>query len=397
MCLYLSFKKKKNKMPKPKICFAAIFKNESKNVYRCLNAIKSIIDYVSICDTGSTDKTVELINQWGSENSIPTKVHTGSSQVFKNFGHNRTLSYKKAIESFPSADYLLLIDADMVVKIKETFDANSLTKDCYLFEQVTPGLRYWNTRLISTRCKWECVGVTHEYWDRRDPKDKNSSPVKFTDIYIEDIGDGGSKQDKFKRDIRLLTDGINDQETPEYLKGRYKFYLANSHKDSGNYADAIEWYQKKIDQQGWVEEIFYSYLNMGKCYLKLKDYSKAGESFLYAWDLHPTRAESLYELSKMYRELGKNNIAMLYAEKGSRIPYPVNDSLFIDHNVYEYLFYEEISIAGFYATEGRQKGKAAMIKLLSMKSKIPDNKYKLAISNAKHYGITEDTINKLTN
>ena len=43
------------------ICFAAIFRNESKNVYRCLNGVKSIIDYVSICDTGSTDDTVELI------------------------------------------------------------------------------------------------------------------------------------------------------------------------------------------------------------------------------------------------------------------------------------------------------------------------------------------------
>lgn len=82
---------------KAKICFAAIFKNESKNVYRCLNAIKDIIDCVSICDTGSTDNTVELINDWGKENNIPTKVHFGEEQIFKNFGHNRTLSYTKEI------------------------------------------------------------------------------------------------------------------------------------------------------------------------------------------------------------------------------------------------------------------------------------------------------------
>ena len=383
-------------MPNPKICFAAIFKNESRNVYRCLNALKSIINYVSICDTGSTDNTVELIGTWGKENNVPTKVHSGPSQVFKNFGYNRTLSYKKAIESFPSADYLLLVDADMVIKIKDTFNSKVLTADCYLFEQVTPGLRYWNTRLISTRCKWECVGVTHEYWDLKSGSTDKKAPVKFTDIYIQDIGDGGSKQDKFKRDIRLLTEGINDPETPENIKGRYKFYLANSYKDSENYKEAIEWYQKKIEHTGWVEEIFYSYLNMGRCYLKLKDYSKAAEAFMYAWDKHPIRAESLYELSKMYRELGKNNIAMLYADKGSRCPYPVNDSLFIDHNVYEYLFYEEISIAGFYVADGKQKGKAAVIKLLSMKDKIPEDKYKLALSNAKFYQINEATISKLT-
>lgn len=381
-------------MPKPKICFTAIVKNESKIIHRCLNAVKNIINAISISDTGSTDDTIEKIYKWGKENNIPTKVHSGPEHTFKNFGYNRTLSYKKAIESFPSIDYLLLIDADMEVVIKDTFDPNKLTSDCYLFEQVTPGLRYWNTRLINTRCKWECVGVTHEYWDC---KTENKTMVKLGDIYISDTGDGANKAKKFERDILLLSKGIEDLDTPEFLKGRYKFYLANSYKDSGKPKPAIEWYQKRIDQGGWIEEIFYSYLNMGRCYMYIKDYAKATESYLLAWDKHPTRAESLWELSKMYREQGKNNIAMLYAEKGLKIPYPHNDSLFIDHNVYEYRFYEEISIAGFYTgNDGKQKARAAMIKLLTMKDKIPEKIYNLALSNAKHYNLNEEMIKKLT-
>ena len=38
---------------------------------RCLNATKSIVDFVSICDTGSTDHTPEIIEKWCKENEIP--------------------------------------------------------------------------------------------------------------------------------------------------------------------------------------------------------------------------------------------------------------------------------------------------------------------------------------
>ena len=43
------------------IAFCAIFRNESKNVYQCLNALKPMIDYVYVCDTGSIDNTKDLI------------------------------------------------------------------------------------------------------------------------------------------------------------------------------------------------------------------------------------------------------------------------------------------------------------------------------------------------
>ena len=47
-----------------------IVKNESRIMERCLNATKSIVDFVSICDTGSTDNTPEIIENWCKENEI---------------------------------------------------------------------------------------------------------------------------------------------------------------------------------------------------------------------------------------------------------------------------------------------------------------------------------------
>ena len=58
------------------ICLCMIVKNESKIINRLLNSVVDIIDYISICDTGSTDNTPELIYDFGVKNNIPTIVHT---------------------------------------------------------------------------------------------------------------------------------------------------------------------------------------------------------------------------------------------------------------------------------------------------------------------------------
>ena len=98
------------KSKKPTICYTAIFKNESKNVYRCLDALKNIVDYICICDTGSTDNTVELINKWCEDNDKPGYV---GIEPFQNFGYNRSVSVNMAKKEFPLATYLLLVDADI--------------------------------------------------------------------------------------------------------------------------------------------------------------------------------------------------------------------------------------------------------------------------------------------
>lgn len=41
-----------------------IVKNESKIIERCLDSVKSIIDSIIISDTGSTDNTIEIIENY---------------------------------------------------------------------------------------------------------------------------------------------------------------------------------------------------------------------------------------------------------------------------------------------------------------------------------------------
>lgn len=357
-------------MKKPTICYTAIFKDESKNVYRCLNSLKPIINYVCICDTGSTDNTVELIHKWCQENNIPGHV---GQEPFKNFGYNRTVSVEMAQKHFPKASYLLLLDADMILKIEPGFrqKKKQLDKDRYLFKQVNNSLEYWNVRMIKASLKWECVGVTHEYWDSPDSKTQEN----FKGLWIDDIGDGGAKKDKYERDERLLlsqlylSDGSKighktkiEDLTP--LQVRYLYYLGQTYECIKNYVKAIYWYRIRARAGQFYEEAYMAQYKIGECYRSLEQNAEAIDNYLLAYDMNPGRAEPLYKVCKLYRERGKNLVSYQFAQLGKKISVPENQHLFIEYPVYEYLFDYEISIVAWYNSLTRNEAYEALYLIL---------------------------------
>ncbi len=218
-----------------------IVKNEEKIIERCLESAKNVVDCISICDTGSTDNTIQIIEQFMQKNAIPGKVH---KHAWKNFGHNRTLSFEAAQTTLKqlgiplSSTYLLLLDADMMLEVDPAFNKNLLNEDSYLMSQVNCSQVYYNTRLIRASLPWQCLGVTHEYWSCKIPTDES----KLDTLRINDRDDGGCKSDKFERDIRLLLEGLKNEPENE----RYMFYLAQSYKSINNYNESIKWYLERI-------------------------------------------------------------------------------------------------------------------------------------------------------
>lgn len=400
-----------------------IVKNESSIIERCLNASKSIIDFISICDTGSTDNTPEIIKNWCKENNIPGTVH---HEPFKNFGYNRTLAASLAQETYPEADYLLLLDADMVLEVQPNFDKCSLENDLYLTMQYDNQIKYWLIRLLKTSLPWKSVGVTHEYWDidhsrlGADQLNYLGTQGRIDSLIIYDQTDGGSRSDKFERDKQLLLEGIKDETTPLDLKVRYMFYLAQTFSCLNELEEAIKWYKKRVEAGGWVEEVYYSLLQTGSCYERLANISsfnrqqliKESEEnksivnqfavdnlirqeeqffalaityFQNAWEYRPTRAESLYHLAKMHRIKSKNNIALMYALRGKEIPFPQEDILFVDYHVYDYLFDYEISICAYYTENKQDLGRDAIKRLQSKIKELPLHIAETVENNLKFY------------
>jgi glycosyltransferase involved in cell wall biosynthesis len=349
---------------KTHLCLTMIVKNESQIIERCLNSVKNIVDCISICDTGSTDDTIERIEKFMQTHGIPGKVHR---HTWQNFGHNRTQSVQAAQQilgelGFPlSRTYLLFLDADMLLQIEPSFVKNDLKDPSYLLLQKSSALSYYNTRLVRACLPWESVGVTHEYWSC---KNLPSTAILQT-LKIDDQEDGGCKTDKFERDVKLLTQGLKDE--PD--NARYMFYLAQSYKCLQQFNNAIEWYKARIEKGGWKEEVWYSKLAIGECYEDMGFWDQALYWYLDAYQYNPQRAESLQKIATYYRLKGQNHLAYIFAKQGSRIPYPKDQILFISHPIYHYQFDEEISIAAYY-TPFKEEGFAAANRL-ALKKEVP--------------------------
>lgn len=344
------------------ICLTMIVKNEEKIIERCLNSVKNVVDCISICDTGSSDNTIQIIEQYMKKNNIPGKVHR---HEWKNFGHNRTLSVQTAQKTLEELGFslnntfLLLLDADMLLEVGFEFDKNALQDDSYLVCQKSDYHSYYNTRLVRASLPWKCLGVTHEYWSCLNPCGES----KLNTISIDDRDDGGCKVDKFERDVKLLTQGLQDEPENE----RYMFYLAQSYKSLKNYDESIKWYEDRIKKGGWFEEIWYSKFMIGQCLEEKGLWNQALLSYLDAFQFNPGRAEPLHQISKYYRSNNQNHLAYLFAKHGSCIPYPDEQILFISHPVYDYLFDEELSISAYY-TSFKEEGYAAANRLLLNKN-----------------------------
>ena len=388
-------------MATPKLCLNMIVKNESKIIKRLLESVTPVIDAYCICDTGSTDDTVNLIESFFKTKNIPGKV---IKEPFRNFEYNRSFALK-ACDEFTDIDYILLMDADMILWMNKKVTPESFKKllmtgqDCFYIFQGSDSMYYKNTRIVKNKAGFSYKGVTHEYVELP-PNAKQGVLVKDL-VFIKDIGDGGSKSDKFERDMRLLKEGLRQDPKNE----RYMFYLANSIKDlasthtyqtesvlsqisrscqeltksfesqpavlemiqnmdvlqekvkgeqeimrKGYLSEAIEWYLKRIKAGGFWEEIWYSHYNIGHAYFHLKDHEKALYYFHKAYVLFPQRVENIYEIVKYYREKGDNELAIYYYQLGkeSMEKYQSRDYLFIQKDIYDYKLDYEMSILGYY-------------------------------------------------
>ncbi|MCJ1678718.1 glycosyltransferase [Streptomyces sp. APSN-46.1] len=316
---------------KPTICLCMIVKNEAAVIERCLSSVRDLIDTWVISDTGSTDGTQQLIRT--ALDGIPGELH---EEPWVNFGHNRSLNIAHA---HGKADYLLLLDADLV--LRRDAPLPRLTADAYMLRHEGE-TEYRIRRLVRGSLPWRYEGVTHEYitCDRRETE----KPLDA--LVIEDHRDGGSKHDKFERDARLLSAEMErDPSNP-----RTVFYLAQTMRDMDNRAEAIRLYERRAAMGGWAEEVYHSLLQVGMLHGDSgdpDDWPAAMDAFTRAWESRPQRLEACYELASRLRLLGRYHSAHTITRAVLGRPAP-DDILFTRPWVYRWGLLFEFSITAYW-------------------------------------------------
>ncbi|MQA89390.1 MAG: hypothetical protein GEU90_04015 [Gemmatimonas sp.] len=322
-----------------------IVRDESAVIERCLKSAFPIVDGFVICDTGSQDDTVERARASAERAGIPGQM---LRHQWVDFGRNRTMAAMAARRFVqecgwaPDRTYLLLLDADMVLHVDPVFDSQSLTESWYDVLQDDGVIQYRNPRLICLRSEWEAVGPTHEYWR---PVGAGATGRRLDTLLIEDRADGGNRESKYERDINLLREALRAE--PE--NSRCVFYLAQSFFETGRWAEAADWYGQRWRMEGWAEEGWYARYREGLCLLKMGERERGAGTLLEAFDERPERAEPLWALARHYRELGKHQAALPLVLRGLEIPYPAEDVLFVERQVYEWRLWEELMICAYHS------------------------------------------------
>lgn len=325
----------------PTLCLNMIVKNEENIILRLLNSVLPIIDTYCICDTGSTDNTVDLIETFFNSKNIHGKI---LREPFQNFEYSRNFALNSCF-GLANADYILLLDADMTLEIGN-FDKDILIHyDTINILQGSEDFLYANSRIIKNSGTHKYLGVTHEYMSS--PHNAKYFVLDKNSLFINDIGDGGCKGNKYERDIQLLTKGIEDSPNNE----RYHFYLANSFYDTGKYDDAIEYYKKRIGFGGWAQELWYSNYRIGLSYSYMNRMVEAVYYWLEAFHVCPERIENLYEIIKHYGYSSKQNISKIYYDLAvSTLSKNHNrdNFLFLQNDIYTYKLYYEYMVFAYY-------------------------------------------------
>ena len=316
---------------KPTLCLNMIVKNESHIIETTLKNLMHYFtfDYWVICDTGSTDNTQTIIQNFFNAHQIKGELH---HHEWRDFGHNRSIALQCA---FNKTDYLLIFDADDSIHGEFSLPT-PLNADSYML-QFGPGCSYSRPLLITNRKKWKFRGVLHEYLDAIDPM---GPQVTVLGNYYVESGRSGNRNlqsDKYYKDAIVLAKAYHE-EPPDGIKARYAFYCAQSYRDAGEkYRDqAIEWYKKVLEyKHHWNQEHYYACFQIGNLYKDKNLMDHAITYYTKSVEYDSERVEGIVSAMHHFHHLNyyalNNSIYQRFKNYAS---HPLHNKLFV--NMYYY-------------------------------------------------------------
>lgn len=303
---------------KPTICLNMIVKDESAVITRCLDSVKPIIDYWVIVDTGSTDGTQKIIKK--HMKGIPGKLY---ERPWKDFAHNRNEAHELAQGT---ADYILIMDADDWLEFAPGFEMPELFLDAYELKFGSDNFAYYKPRIVKSALPWHWEDILHAYLACDLPYSRHT--LEGVTYVVGDDGARSHDPDKYKKHVALLLEAVEKE--PE--NSRYVFYLAESYRDAGMPAEALQWYQKRAQMGGWAEEVYCALLSVGKM---LRELNVQGatviDAFHRAHRFRPHRPEPIYYLAEIYNQQQDYALAYECIKGWVHLPKPKTpDRLFVE-------------------------------------------------------------------
>lgn len=357
--------------PRGTVCLNMIVKNEEAVIGRCLESVKSFIDYWVIVDTGSSDKTIDVIKE--ALEGIPGEIY---ERPWVDFEYNRNQALELAK---PKADYIFLIDADESLVFNKEFVEPSLTGEdgYYLTVRQIGAVDFLRCSLIKAKLPWRWEGVLHEslVCDSSVQLGVLKGVINLCNANTKTSG-RGLDPNKYAKDAALLEQAL----LKDPYNARYVYYLAQSYAAAGNKGQALKYYVQRSEMPSFdYQETFFSIYLAGKILESFDDFEEALKWYFKAYSFLPTRAEPLLHAAIVYRKLGNPFLGFLLARHALSMPVPSDTC--IEYLVYDYDLLIEYANCAL-LSERWKEGVDACYQLLNNAS-LPKENIPLVLSNLK--------------
>lgn len=339
----------------PRITCLIMCKDEQDNILKTLDSVRGTVDSVTVYDTGSTDDTVKVVQEWATENKVKLRLKQGE---FVDFASSRNVSLDFADED-TDVDFILLCDVG-----DELRNGELLRKFCLEnIDHETGGFlvnqewwsgttnNYYNMRLTKARSGWRYVGRVHEYMtNTKGSQNKKKLPLEVK-LYQDRTKDGGKSQKRFARDREILLEEYREDKT----NTRTVFYLAQTLSCLREWEESYRYYKERSEMSnGFWEEQYFSCLKCGELCEKIgRPWEESLGWYMKAafFKSDANRVEPLIPIINKY--MGDKNwtAAFMFASQACKISYPTSCILFVDKKSYHYTRWHLMGIIAYYLKE----------------------------------------------
>ena len=342
-----------------------IVKDEEKRLHVTLESVLGTVSKMFIYDTGSTDKTIEIVQQFSKKHNIPLVLKQGE---FVNFSVSRNISLDMA-EKDSDIEFMLLMDSNDELKnskelVRILNHTSSASIDGFMVCQewlynISSSDRYFNTRVIRTGCGWRYVGSVHEWIKPGTPDMKVGKLPDTIRLFQDRKYDAAKSISRYKKDRELLLNDIkiNPKDSRAY------FYLAQTCSCLGLTEETYYYYKERSAiKEGFGEEVFHSYLRLGGVSKSMNHpWEEQMKWYMKAFEVCK-RAEPLVKIADYYRLNGDNTMAYYFANIACELELPIC-LLFVDRTVYDYTRWHTLGIVAYYCKKYKE-GKEACMKAI---------------------------------
>lgn len=336
------------------ISLCMIVKNEEDVIGRCLECVKGIADEIIIVDTGSSDRTKEIVKNYTD------KIF--DFEWIDDFSAARNFSFSKAEKDFvmwlDADDVILPEDRENWIALKETLEPyiqGVMMKYNVMFDdQGKPTFSYYRERLIKNHIGLKWIGPVHEVISL-------SGPTLYSEIAVCHKKLHAGDPD---RNLRIFENMIAQE---ILLDARQQFYYGRELFYHNRFNDAINVIQQFFDEEkGWVENNIDACKILAYCYYAIKEDKKALYSLFRSLEYDIPRAEICCEIGKHFCDREQYKTAVFWYVTALEQERDDTTGAFISQDCYGYIPFIQLCVCydkmGDFALAKEYNEKAGVIK-----------------------------------